>query len=193
VSASEKRTGASERGPSTARASTVGIARCRPVGLRVLRKGEREPGRTVEPGCGTGEVPGWRESATRRFTGIERCSRVVGPGWTSREAPPPDPGKGSLMMEGTSGRHVPRSFTRARSRRPRLLSPNRPARLVRTRARRDPRTKVWGARGRGWSDRGVRGTVSSSAEGRIGPWSRQPGETPGSRRTRSRQDPPKRW
>lgn len=118
---------------------------CRPLRRA---KGRRDPDRVVEPGRGFGEVPGWRESVTRRFVFLREEGAGRGTGVNLARGSPPDPGKGSLTMEGTSGRHAPRSFTRARARRPRLLSRClRPARPVRTRTRRAPRTKVRGVRG----------------------------------------------
>lgn len=121
--APKRASGASEQGPDAARVPAVGIARCSSASTCRRMKGRRDPDRVVEPGRGIGEDPGWRESVIRRVRGTSREDREhAGPGRASREVASPAPGKGSLTMEGTSGRHAPRSFTSARERRPRLLS-----------------------------------------------------------------------
>lgn len=86
ASASEKRTSASERGPSTGRESAAGIARCLSVGLCVERKGDEIRTAPWNQGAGSGKSQGGVRASLGGSCLAERQARVVGPGWTSRGA-----------------------------------------------------------------------------------------------------------
>lgn len=156
-----------------------GLRQSAPQGVSLSEDGSGERTneiRTAPWNQGAGSVKSQGDVRASRggLRGPKGTAQVVGPGRAPRERTrPPDPGKGSLTMEGTSGRHAPRSFTRARARRPRLLSRFfRPTRPVRTRAvLRSHERRLGAFGGDEGSDRGVRGTVSWSASGRTGPWS----------------------